>query len=247
MHCPPQVQTLNDGLRHCGLQTILLQTVLSQPSEKVLFVPHENVLLTESRWQGGKRSPADDPERSRPVGRIEEGTEETDPAALGGRGTARHRAARAAHAGEVEADRGLQRDPRPAGPRVEPEAKRGVATESHADSLAESLPKIRTDAGQRVLEPETPAPHRPGSAAQADDRGWSVARPATAARRDSCVAAAPELARGDGAVGYLRARMAGRARTQAVFNPHDRRRHKRVDGAFCRARFDRRKYAPAVE
>src|ERR1700674_2629373 len=56
---------------------------LSPPRENVLFVPHENVLLTRSSWQDGKRSPADDPERSRPAGGIEESTEEVDPAAPG--------------------------------------------------------------------------------------------------------------------------------------------------------------------
>src|SRR5260370_36474218 len=67
--------------------------MLSQQSENVLFGQSRNVLLTESRLRGGRRTATDEPSRARPAGCPEEGEEETDYSKAGRRGDRRHGAA----------------------------------------------------------------------------------------------------------------------------------------------------------
>src|ERR1700674_2719654 len=190
------------AMRH-GEPGVRCSLLLSPPRENVLFVPHENVLLTRSSWQDGKRSPADDPERSRPAGGIEESTEEVDPAAPGSRGIGDYRTASASDAGEAEGSGRPVGGARAARTALQPETESGGAGESRADSLAGSLPGFRTDTGQPVPIPEAPREDRPRSPAAADDDRRPMAGPQAEGRSHPPVASAAELARRDGAVGYL--------------------------------------------
>src|SRR5579872_2850933 len=124
---------------------------VSLPRENVLLVPSRNVLLTGSGWGGGNRSPSDDPEGPRPIGRVEEGAEAADHATRGSRGTAADRAARAAAAEEAEAARRLRRAARPARTSIQSTAERKAAGEGDPDSLAGSLSWVRSHAGRGVL------------------------------------------------------------------------------------------------
>src|ERR1700688_439732 len=222
-------------------------TESAEDPENVLLVPGRNVLLTGSGWQGGTRSPANDPKGPRPAGRVEESTEEIDHPMPGGRRARCHRAARSADAGEAEEGWRPLDCPRASRPAIEPQAEPGVARTGHADSLARGLSRLRANAGQRVPGKETQAAHRPRSAAAADDPGRAVARAEAKDRSGSPMAAAQSLARPDGAMGYIRARLAGASRPQAVSDPYDRRRHQRVDGTVCGTRFHRREHASAGE
>src|SRR5580704_5262727 len=172
---------------------------MSPPRENVLLVPFRKVLLTGGRWQGGNRSPADDAKGPRPIGRVEEGTEETDYATPGGRRAGCHRTTRPAHAGETEEGwRPLDR-PWTSGPAIEPQAQPGVARAGRADPLARGLSWLRTHTGQRVPGQQTQAPDRPGGIAPVNDPGRAVARAQAAGRIRPPMAAAQSLARRDGA------------------------------------------------
>src|ERR1700730_3917964 len=206
---------------------------MSPPRENVLLVPDRNVLLTGSGWQGGTRSPANDPEGSRPAGCVEKGPEETDHPAPGGRRTRRHRAARSADADEAEEGRRSLDHPRASRPAIEPQTEPAIARTGPADSLARGLSRLRSNAGQRVPGKETQAPHRPRSVAAADDPSRAMAWAQAEGGGRSPMAAAQSLARRDGAVGHQRARLAGASRPKTLSDPHDRRRHQRVDGAIC--------------
>src|ERR1700689_2930303 len=109
---------------------------LSLPREKVLIVPNRNVLLTGSGWGGGKRSPSDDPEGPRPIGRVEEGTKAFDHAAASSRGVAANRAAYAAAVEEAEGGGRSGRAARATGANLQSATQRKEAGESRADSLA---------------------------------------------------------------------------------------------------------------
>src|SRR5579864_9456285 len=65
-----------DELGQCMLRRIGLSSArarLSPPRENVLLVPHRNVLLTRSGWEGaGTRSSNHDPARQRPPGGAQE-------------------------------------------------------------------------------------------------------------------------------------------------------------------------------
>jgi hypothetical protein len=65
------------------LQGIVLE--LSQQNENVLFGQSRNVLLTGSSLEGGRRTAADDPSRTRSAGGPEKSQEETDYAEAGSR------------------------------------------------------------------------------------------------------------------------------------------------------------------
>src|SRR5579862_338667 len=218
---------------------------LSLPRENVLLVPSRNVLLTGSGWGGGNRSPSDDPEGPRPIGRVEEGAEAADHATRGGRGTAAERAARAAVAEEAEAARRSRRAARPARTSIQSTAERKAAGEGDPDSLAGSLSWVRSHAGRGVLSQEAWVEDRPRNSAEADDRGPTLAGSPAEGGDGACVEGAETFTRGDGAVGHLRSRLAGRPRGEVLSDPHDRRRHQRADGALCRARFYRGEHAAA--
>src|SRR5882724_10489999 len=80
-----------------------------------------------------------------------------------------------------------------------------------------------------------------------DDRSTTVAVPETESEEDPPVAPEAVALWRVGAVGYQRAPMAGRARTEALPDQHDRRCHQPAACAFCAPRFDCGKHASAVE
>jgi hypothetical protein len=165
---------------------------LSPPRENVLLVPNRNVLLTESRWEGERSGSSDhDPAGTRPFGGAEEGTEEADHAAGGGRGTGDHHTACAAAAEETEEGRRQSRDTRLAKPGVQSPFKSRNARESGADPVAGGLPGLRADAGERV--PEQKARHQDGArsvAADHDRRRVVVLPPAEGGQASSSGASA---------------------------------------------------------
>src|ERR1700734_3964335 len=79
-----------------------------------------------------------------------------------------------------------------------------------------------------------------------DDPGKAVAWERTEGEGDTRLATAAEPPGGTGAVGYLRARLAGRARRKVVPDRHDRRRHQPAVCEVRAARFDRREHETAV-
>src|SRR5438105_4354938 len=80
-----------------------------------------------------------------------------------------------------------------------------------------------------------------------DDGSQTVAGKESESPASACLAATTEPVWGAGAVGYERARLAGRAWRKAVSDRHDRRLHQPAMGAFREARLDRREYEAAVE
>src|SRR5262245_60081076 len=169
---------------------------MSAPRENVLFVPNRNVLLTGSGWGGERaRSFNHDPAGPRPVGGIEKSTEEADQANAGGPGTGNVGAAGAAPPARAEAGRRSGGGPWPAGPRVQPQNKPGATRKNRDHSFAGSVPRLRTDTGQRVSGQEAQGEDRPRIAAADHDRCRSMAG-AEANRRDGApVAAAAKLSR----------------------------------------------------
>src|SRR5580692_11344576 len=79
-----------------------------------------------------------------------------------------------------------------------------------------------------------------------DDPGKAVACEGTEDEGATRLAAAAEPLGGTGAVGHLSARLAGRARREAVPDRHDRRCDEPVVRAVRAARFDRGKHEIAV-
>src|SRR5512144_2633281 len=78
---------------------------VSRQSSNVLFGQSRNVLLTGSSLEGGRRTSADDPGRTRPAGGPEEGQEETDHPKAGSRGDRRDGTAGAATPAQDAAQR----------------------------------------------------------------------------------------------------------------------------------------------
>src|ERR1051326_2032550 len=221
---------------------------MSAPRENVLLVPDRNVLLTGSGWEGARtRSSDHDPAGQRPPGSSEESPQETDNAKASRRGARAYRTARAATAGPAKGGGRPGRDTWPAGAKLESQAERRCALQSDHGVVAGSLPWLRSDPGQRISGQETQADDRARDAPAADDPGRTVARAAAEDRSHPRMASAAQIAGRAGAVGYLRARLVGRARREAVSDLDDRRRHQRADGALCRARLHCGKHAAAVE
>src|ERR1700684_4096405 len=80
-----------------------------------------------------------------------------------------------------------------------------------------------------------------------DDPGKAVACEGTEDECATRLAGAAERLGGTGAVGHLSARLAGRARREAVPDRHDRRCDEPVVRAVRAARFDRGEHEAAVE
>ena len=221
---------------------------MSPPRENVLFVPNRNVLLTRSGW-GGERSRSSDydPAGPRPPGGAEEGPQEAHQAIAGSQGTGSVGASGAAPAVRPEGKRRQGRRPRFARATVEAEDAPGGSREDYADLIAGGLPRFRTDSGQRVPGQEAQRDDRPGSTAADHGRGGPVADTETKGGEGTPMAAAAELSRRVGAVGYERSRLAGRAwQGEFVPDPYDRRCHQPVDRPLRETRLDGGEHALVV-
>src|SRR5579863_8814790 len=218
---------------------------MSAQSENVLIVQSRNVLLTGAGWGVGNGPTPDDAERARPAGGAKESQEETDHAKAGGCRDRRKRAASTAYAGEPERPRG--QGGRSCGPRpaIQSTNRRVQTEQGHQDPEPGCLSRIRTNVGGRVSGTEAPSTGEPGNAARMDDRGPALACQSQASGEGPYLASAAQSRRGTGAMGYQRARLAGRPRPQAVFDQHDRRCQQPHAGAVCGARFNGREHASA--
>ena len=124
-----------------------------------------------------------------------------------------------------------------AGPAVEPEVAGGVAGAGGGPG-ASGLPGLWPDAGRRVPGAAGRDRGQQGDAAAVVDGGGGVEGAAAAGEGGPHLAAAAGVSRRTGAVGHLRACLAGRARPGALPDYHDRRRHQPAAGTFCAARLD---------
>ena len=124
------------------------------------------------------------------------------------------------------------------GPRVQPQAQRPGGKTRRGDPLPTRLRRLRADSGSGVSRAAPRRPGRPRNAARLDGRRGPLEAPPQV-RAPASVAAPPRLPRRAGAMGHLRARLAGRARREAAADRHDRRCQQRVAGALCSARLER--------
>src|SRR5258708_21718247 len=222
--------------------------MVSPTRDNVRFVPDRNVRLTRSAWGGEQTRRTDyDAAGQRPAGGAKEGAEETDQEVASGQGVGHFTAAGAAAAEASARRRGPGGGTCAAGAALEPEAEFREARESDHSNVPGGLPGIRADLGQRVFGKQARCADRPRGVTADHDAGGSVAGAAPATRASAPMARATELSWGTGAVGYQRARLAGRARGEAVSDSHDRRRDERVDVAVRGARLDGGEHAAVVE
>ena len=98
------------------------------------------------------------------------------------------------------------------------------------------MARFWADVRHRTVGQATPDPGGQGNPARVDDRGRDVAEQAATAARSASVAATAERLRRTGAVGHLRARLAGRPGASALSGADDRRCHQLELGALRRAR-----------
>ena len=143
-------------------------------------------------------------------------------------------------AGEAPQPRRPGRNPCGARPRLQPQDQRQGGKASRRDSLQTALRRLWADPGGGVSAAAPRHPRRPRNAAGLDGRGRAVETPPAQAGTSAPVASAAALPRRAGAMGHLRARLAGRTRREAVPDRHDRRCQQRVAGALRAARFQRR-------
>ena len=111
---------------------------------------------------------------------------------------------------------------------------------SRGNPLPTRLRRLWPDSGGGVSRAAPRRPSRPRNAAPLDGRRGPVEAPPPQVRTPASVAAPPQLPRRAGAMGHLRARLAGGTRGEAVPDRHDRRRQQRVAGALRPARLGRR-------
>lgn len=217
---------------------------MSLPRENVLFVPSRNVLLTRSGWEGaGTRNPHHDTTRPGPFGGPQKGTEEADPPTPGSQAVGDFGATSAAAAGQTSRARGYGRDPRSAWAPLQSASELGDAPEDCASAVAGNVSRLRSDTAVGIPKQEARGEGRPrGAVADHDGSGIVAFTPAEGAS-GARMEAAEELPWGDGAVGHQRSRLAGRARSQTVPDPQDRRRDQRTERAVCDQRFYRGEYA----
>ena len=204
-------------------------------------MPSRNVLLTRSPWRGEQpRTTTDDTTRARPAGGAEQSRQEADHPKAGRPANRPQRTASEAAAGEAPQPRRPGRNPCGARPRLQPQDQRQGGKASRRDSLQTALRRLWADPGGGVSAAAPRHPRRPRNAAGLDGRGRAVETPPAQAGTSAPVASAAALPRRAGAMGHLRARLAGRTRREAVPDRHDRRCQQRVAGALRAARFQRR-------
>jgi hypothetical protein len=207
-------------------------------------VQSRNVLLTRAGWGVGNGPTPNDTEGARPAGRAEEDQEGPDhPEASGSRNRG-ERTASAAPAAQLETARRPGGDACKPRPGLQQQDCRPTARASDCNLEPGGIPRLRPDLIGRVFSEETSAGDQSRDATQVDDHGQAVAGQAETNREGAYLAGAAEPLRGAGAMGHQRARLAGRARPQAVSDQHDRRRDQPYGGALCGARLDRGKHAP---
>src|SRR5271163_1479177 len=220
---------------------------LSLPNDNVLNVPSRNVLLTRGRWGVGKRTTSHDTERARPIGSAEEGQERPDHATASRR---RDRGERTSGAPDVSRSENARRQSgHPCGPRtgVEPSDRSVHPPKGHSRPQPADLPRFWTDVCRRASEPRAWNQGGPRDVAGLDARGQAVASQPEEGGEGAPMAGAQRPPRRNGAVGYQRARLAGRQGRETVSDLDDRRCQQRVNSSFRCARFDRREPALVVE
>src|SRR5882762_3273204 len=222
---------------------------MSQPRENVLLVPFRKVLLSGSGWGGGKhRSSPHDAKGSGPFGGAQAGAEATAHATAGRRAVRVHGTARGAAIEKAERRRRQGHPSRAARAPIQSPAERERARGDRADSFARGVSGIWSDAGGGISGPEAQDRSRARGVAPDHAGGPVVARQQAPSGNGASVAGAQALARRDGAVGHLRARLVrGTECREAVSDPHDRRRHQRTHRALRGQRFQPRKSADAGE
>ena len=146
---------------------------LWQQSDNVPFEQSRNVLLTAPSFGDAGRTTTDDPSRSRPAGDVEEGEEEADHAARGGRGAGDEHAAGEAAVACVEEARRQGRDPRAAREAVEPEDREKHRAGGGEDLVGAGVRRVRADVGGGVPEQEARDRGEQGDGAAVDDRAAS--------------------------------------------------------------------------
>src|SRR6202163_3718356 len=222
---------------------------MSKPRENVLLVPFRKVLLTGSGWGGGKhRSSPHDAKGSGPFGGAQAGAEAADHSTAGRRAVRVHGTARAAAIEKAERRRRQGHPSRAARAPVQSQAERERARGDGADSFARGVSGLWSDTGGGISGPEAQARSRARSVAPDHAGRPVVARQQAPSGNGASVAGAQALARRDGAVGHLRARLArGTKCREAVSDSHDRRRHQRAHRALRAQRFQSRESADAGE
>ena len=217
-----------------------LDRTLSLPSDNVLNVPSRNVLLTRSAWRGEQaRTTTNDTTRARPAGGAAQSRQKTHHAKAGRPADGPQRTASEAAAGEASQRRRPGRGPCRAGPRVQPQAQRQGGKTSRGNPLPTRLRRLWPDSGGGVSRAAPRRPSGPRNAAGLAGRRGPVEAPPPQVRTPASVAAPPQLPRRAGAMGHLRARLAGGTRREAAADRHDRRRQQRVAGALRAARLER--------
>src|SRR5580698_9709042 len=220
---------------------------MSAQNDNVLIAQSRNVLLTGSGWRGGIRNISHDPTGPRPADRSEESQEGADHPASSCRRDRANRTTYPPIAGKAEKGGRPGGGPRAAGKTIQPQAGGEEPGPGDGDPGAGKVSRVRSHAGQRVSEQASPDHGQPRNGKGVDDRSAAVAASETESDEDPPVAPEAVAMRRTGAMGHQRAPVAGRARTEAVSDQHDRRRHQPATCALCAARLDRGKYASAVE
>src|SRR5438128_1904160 len=208
--------------------------LVSAPREKFLLVPFRKFLLTG--WKDGPGTYGTNATRKRLVGLAEAGPAEADYAAQGRRADASQRAVGAQTAAAHEAGGGPSSGPQAARETLEAALERGSAEPDYPDPVTTRVCRIWAHAGGRVSGQQTSDPGRPGDAAEADERGRTMARAAAQSGSRPHLAGAAQPLWRTGAVGQFPARLAGRTGSPTEIDSHDRRRYQPQPAALCRAR-----------
>jgi hypothetical protein len=198
-------------------------------------------------WGVGNGPTLDDAEGARPTGGAEESQEEADHAKTGSRRNRCQRAAGAAPAAELERTGRHSRCPCGARQEVESEIPHRSGARGNRDPEPRGVPRVRADFGSAVSGEETQAGRESRDVAQWEDQSQAVASESQACREGTYLAHAAEPLGRIGADGYQRARLAGRPRSEAVSDQHDRRRDQPDAGALRGTRLDGREQAAAGE
>src|ERR1035437_6590345 len=133
-----------------------------------------------------------------------------------------------------------------AGPGIEPEDREPDTETGHRSSEAGRVARLRTNLCQRAVSQATSDPGRQRDAARMDDRSRIVEARRAPNRGGPLLAAAAQRVWRTGAVGHIRARLAGRTRAGALPGAADRRRDQLELGPVCEARRDAVQHGRAV-
>lgn len=130
------------------------------------------------------------------------------------------------------------------GPGLQQQDRERAAGASDCNLEPGGIPRLRLHTGSRVSGPAASTASESRDGAEVDGRSQAVAGQAETHREGAYLASAAQPLRRAGAMGHQRARLAGRAWSQVVFDQHDRRRYQPPVGGFCGARLDSRKHVP---